>query len=225
MISNGFGSADHGARLPARTSVTHLLFQPAHEEGTSRRRPRSSEAGAAQCPRPGRPRPGAAIGALRRARQPRRPGDHSVQREDDRRTDLVASTRDRRDCAGQFGGTETSSARARPGLPSPRRVARRHGHAVRRVPMTSGEHVIAVTLQGSKAAPTPRRAGCGTGHRCRDASYDRCARCRAWSAHGRRCCSPGAGSCPDATSALCWNPSPRHAALRRRHARATLRGG
>jgi gamma-glutamyltranspeptidase/glutathione hydrolase len=37
------------------------------------------------------------------------------------------------------------------------------GHAVRRVPMTSGEHVIAVTPQGLEGGADPRREGVALG--------------------------------------------------------------
>ena len=76
---------------------------------------------------------------------------------------------------------------------SPRRVARGHGSRGPSRSLTSGEHVIAVTPKGSKAAPTHAAKAWRWGIDAATRPHARRARWPASSAYGRRCCLPGAG--------------------------------
>ena len=156
--------ADHGARLPAQQSAHRFLLRAGRRRGTSGRQSRRSLASAREVPWT-RPSSSPRHGDLRYVLgQPGGPAIilynvKTIVALIDWRLDPAQAQR-----ARQFRQhRRRRSARARRRMGCPRRLARRLGHAVRRVPMTSGEHVIAVTPDGLEGGADPRREGVALG--------------------------------------------------------------
>ena len=95
---------------------------------------------------------------------PGRSGDHPVQRQDDRRADRLGARPRTGGALVNFGSTEDALL-LEPGAAWDPLAASLDamGHAVRRVPMTSGEHVIAVDPDGLEGGADPRREGVALG--------------------------------------------------------------
>ena len=163
-IEHAFGARTMVRGFLLNNQLTDFSFEPADEEG----RPVANRVEGGKRPRSSMD-PTIVFGERRRAslcaRQPRRSGHHSLQRQDAGRADRLAARRRESQRARQFRrhrAMPSCSSLAPRGTLSPHR-SDAMGHDVRRVPLTSGEHIIAVTPEGLEGGADPRREGVALG--------------------------------------------------------------
>ena len=144
--------------------LTDFSFEPVDEEG----RPVANRVEAGKRPRSAMD-PAIVFGEAGDLRyvlgSPGGPAIILLQRQDHRRADRLGARPRTGESRSSISAAPKTSLLLEPGAAWDPLAASLDamGHAVRRVPMTSGEHVIAVTPQGLEGGADPRREGVALG--------------------------------------------------------------